>query len=80
MKHYKLKDNCRYCGAKDNLTIDHKQPKILGGLDAPNNLQTLCKDCNMLKSGIPHKRFVKIMEHGVYCFIKKHQPLRKDND
>jgi hypothetical protein len=45
---------CRSCGrtAKDGVTleVDHIIPRSLGGTDAPENLQTLCKKCNIGKS------------------------------
>lgn len=77
IKGYQLRDKCRYCGATDNLTLDHKHPKILGGTDAKKNLQTLCLTCNMLKSDIPDKRFKQIMEHGIYCFLSKKAPVKQ---
>ena len=43
---------CKYCHSKENLTIDHKIPKIQGGTDNIKNLQCLCKNCNMMKSGM----------------------------
>jgi 5-methylcytosine-specific restriction endonuclease McrA len=70
-KLYVLRKYCKYCGATENLTIDHKHPVSLGGTDDLSNLQTLCYDCNSLKSNIPHETFVKIMHHGIYCFIKR---------
>lgn len=71
MKHYKKKEHCKYCGSRENLTIDHKHPISLGGTDEISNLQTLCKECNQLKSGIPDVTFRLIMKHGIYCFIKR---------
>jgi len=46
------KDNfcCVYCGSLENLTVDHILPKANGGSNALENLQTLCKTCNDLKS------------------------------
>lgn len=46
---------CVSCGhsAKDagvTLHIDHIQPRSKGGGDEPENLQTLCRDCNLGKS------------------------------
>lgn len=58
---YTLKNKCRYCHATENLTIDHKHPRSLGGTNEPKNLQTLCAKCNMLKSGIPHKTLLSIL-------------------
>jgi 5-methylcytosine-specific restriction endonuclease McrA len=70
---YKKKSRCTYCHSKENLTIDHKHPKSLGGTDKESNLQTLCRTCNEIKSGIPHLTFKRILNHGVYCFMSKHQ-------
>jgi hypothetical protein len=45
---------CRSCGrsAKDGVTlhVDHIVPRSLGGADDPDNLQTLCRKCNIGKS------------------------------
>lgn len=53
-------DKCKYCHSKENLTIDHKIPKIQGGTDDPKNLQCLCKKCNGLKSGMSDKQIRNI--------------------
>lgn len=50
------KKKCKYCKANENLTIDHKIPKIQGGTDAINNLQCLCFRCNGTKSGLSDKQ------------------------
>lgn len=42
---YGIKD-----GVETLLTKDHIKPKSLGGADNLNNLQTMCKVCNELKS------------------------------
>jgi hypothetical protein len=46
-----LRDNytCKFCGTKDNLSIDHIIPKSCGGKTTLNNCQTLCVDCNRRK-------------------------------
>ena len=44
---------CRYCGrteASDYLEIDHIKPIAKGGKSTYENLQTLCKRCNQMKS------------------------------
>lgn len=47
---------CRVCGLsqRDNpalvLEVDHITPVSRGGTNDPVNLQTLCKECNRLKS------------------------------
>lgn len=40
---------CAYCGAKENLTIDHIMPSSRGGEDTWENLITACGKCNTLK-------------------------------
>lgn len=37
---------CRACGAKNCLEIDHIIPQSKGGLTVESNLQVLCADCN----------------------------------
>ena len=45
---------CQSCGATVNdgakLEIDHIKPVSKGGTNDPDNLQVLCKDCNLGKS------------------------------
>jgi hypothetical protein len=42
--------HCRSCGdASADLQIDHIYPVSRGGGNEPENLQLLCKDCNMAK-------------------------------
>ncbi|HWO71115.1 MAG TPA: HNH endonuclease [Actinomycetota bacterium] len=41
---------CVRCGAVGNLVIDHIIPVVLGGSDAPSNLQLLCRNCSRDKS------------------------------
>lgn len=40
---------CVECGATAALTLDHIYPWSLGGEDAVDNLQTLCRPCNSRK-------------------------------
>lgn len=40
---------CNYCGANDNLALDHILPKKLVGIDAAENLIFACKKCNSSK-------------------------------
>lgn len=41
---------CLFCGATENLSIDHILPFSLGGNDDIENLQCLCMPCNIRKS------------------------------
>jgi hypothetical protein len=42
---------CRYCGATQDLTIDHVVPRCLGGTDDADNLTVACRPCNGRKGG-----------------------------
>ena len=46
----KLPKECAWCGATQDLTIDHIKPRCFGGTNEQHNLQTLCKPCNTQKS------------------------------
>ena len=47
---YKRDDHtCQYCGAKENLTLDHIIPISKGGDNSWENLTTACKSCNLKK-------------------------------
>ena len=41
---------CRYCGNDENLQIDHIISRKNGGTHDMDNLQVLCRDCNLRKS------------------------------
>jgi len=46
------KYTCQYCGKRRaNLTVDHIQPKHLGGDSTWTNLVTACERCNHKKGG-----------------------------
>jgi ribosomal protein L24E len=40
---------CKNCGSMVSLTIDHIIPESKGGTTTEENLQTLCKKCNIKK-------------------------------
>lgn len=40
---------CNYCGRLYDLQIDHIRPVSKGGTNHPDNLQLLCRSCNMKK-------------------------------
>ncbi|HEX8657020.1 MAG TPA: HNH endonuclease signature motif containing protein [Hymenobacter sp.] len=40
---------CAYCNTMENLTVDHKLARGLGGTNARGNLQVLCQPCNRQK-------------------------------
>lgn len=45
---------CRLCGCTERLEIDHIIPVVWGGTDEPENLQVLCKPCNLAKGPPAH--------------------------
>ena len=45
----RYKKQCRYCGSRKKLTIDHIKPLALGGSNELSNLQYLCSRCNSKK-------------------------------
>ncbi len=49
---------CVYCGAEDELSLDHKTPEMRGGTHDPSNLQTVCRSCNASKRDLTHEEFV----------------------
>ena len=42
---------CAVCGSDDDLTADHKVPKIQDGTDRDDNLEVLCRHHNSSKAG-----------------------------
>lgn len=42
---------CQICGAMAT-HVDHIIPRRLGGTDSMDNLQALCKRCNLAKGGL----------------------------
>ena len=40
---------CSYCGATDNLALDHILPQAFGGKDVGDNLVYACRSCNSSK-------------------------------
>ncbi len=41
---------CKFCGTRENLSIDHVRPESKGGTLDIENLQTLCRSCNSKKN------------------------------
>lgn len=44
-----FRNECAYCRAVDDLTLDHFRPLALGGAHAISNLVPACKSCNSAK-------------------------------
>jgi hypothetical protein len=43
---------CAYCGARDDLTLEHMLPRFRGGPDHPDNAVRVCGSCNSRKRGM----------------------------
>jgi hypothetical protein len=48
---------CWYCGAKKNLEVDHRNPRVVGGSDDDANLSIACRRCNKTKNGQTVEQF-----------------------
>lgn len=52
---------CQQCGETEGvLHVDHIVPRRLNGSDDANNLQTLCKSCNLRKGGFFGERLTPL--------------------
>jgi hypothetical protein len=49
VKEKENKDECIFCGAKTDLTLEHLLPQIFNGPDDEKNVIWLCKSCNSSK-------------------------------
>lgn len=50
---------CLRCNTTENLTLDHVIPKVRGGRDWIQNIQTLCRKCNFAKG-------TKVIQYSKY--------------
>lgn len=59
-----LGETCEFCGAKDNLCLDHIIPVSAGGQSVRENAQTLCQPCNNWKVKVFDRPFAKIVNNS----------------
>jgi 5-methylcytosine-specific restriction endonuclease McrA len=60
---------CRYCGNDENLQIDHIISRKNGGTHDLDNLQVLCRDCNLRKSSKEEGVFLaQTATPPVFCY------------
>ena len=52
---------CHYCGASEDLSLDHMTPQAKGGSDADDNLVTCCRSCNSAKGKKSYDEFLSWM-------------------
>lgn len=55
-----MKDKpCVYCGATENITIEHIIPKSWGGCNHDHNTAPACFDCNQARGNMPLEKFLE---------------------
>ena len=68
---------CAICGEPllyDNMTLDHIIPLKMGGVDAVENLQVSCLECNQLKGSIlPEELVSKLSKIVIHQLDIKHK-------
>jgi len=56
---------CIYCDKRlnyKNSTMDHRYPRVTGGISIVNNLFPACPQCNSGKGDLTHKEYLKLKE------------------
>lgn len=72
----KFNHKCAQCSATERLEIDHIIPLAVGGRDDEDNLQVLCKTCNLRKGRrFPYMRYFDITESPNYISIRRDFPI-----
>ena len=51
---------CAYCGATEELTIDHVRPRSRGGETNASNCVTACLACNQAKGSLHLNEFLNL--------------------
>ena len=64
---------CAYCGAEENLTIDHIVPQSKGGLDTTKNVVCCCKSCNHDKGHTPWEEWYSSQE---FFSVENYQKIK----
>ena len=62
VKEREKKDECIFCGAKKDLTIDYLLPRCFNGPDDEKNVIWVCKRCNSSKGSKYLKLVYKVLE------------------
>lgn len=65
---------CQYCGEEmyaghPELTVDHVDPKHLGGSILPSNMLCSCKKCNAQKQYRDYKQYFLHLYAGLYFMV-----------
>lgn len=74
LKKYNYK--CVNCNATEKLEIDHIIPVSRGGREDEDNMQVLCKKCNLKKGGgINFNKYFKKGDGDKFIYISTELPL-----
>ena len=72
----KCQSRCINCGSINRLEVDHIIPLSRGGRHDEDNMQILCKTCNLKKGkGINFKQFFKIGISEDYILMSRDFPI-----
>ena len=78
---------CVYCGASERdgapLSIDHVEPRYLGGDDSAGNVVTACRDCNREKANLAAWSYLAsrddkrahFLEHAIHVWPRLRQAI-----
>jgi hypothetical protein len=65
---------CSICGREiDSLVVDHVVPRSRGGTDALDNLEAVCRSCNVLKTSNPSSPAHSLKEKAVASYSLERQ-------
>ena len=71
---------CLYCGATENLTIDHIHPSSRGGNNEWTNLATCCGSCNVKKRNkTPEEANMPLLKEVKRPYNKLHLTINTSN-
>jgi 5-methylcytosine-specific restriction endonuclease McrA len=71
---------CLYCGATENLTLDHILPSSRGGEDTWENLATCCGSCNVKKGNkTPGEANMPLLKEVKRPYNKLHLTINTSN-
>jgi hypothetical protein len=70
---------CVLCNTRQNLTVDHKLARSLGGTNEKGNLQVLCRPCNQLKAA-EEAQLLKMLqtEEGRKELLAQYEAMREE--
>jgi 5-methylcytosine-specific restriction endonuclease McrA len=79
--HKRDNHTCQYCGAKENLTIDHVIPASRNGGDDWCNLVSCCSSCNAKKGNkTPREAGMQLLKEPKAPFNKVYLTINSSNN